>query len=91
MPARISDMNSYSRPVKALSIPEAAAAAGKSASWIRTLRTFGPLVPALLPDGRHAVTEESLEALLAARTEKQPMRRRRPKRPHLRLVINNNL
>jgi hypothetical protein len=84
-------MNSYSRPVRALSIHEAAEAAGKSASWIRTLRTFGPLVPALLPDGRQAVTEESLRALLAARNQTQPTRRRRPKRSHLRLIVNDDL
>jgi hypothetical protein len=90
MPASISDMNNYRPPVKALSIHEAAAVAGRSASWIRTLRTFGPLVPALLPDGRQAVTEESLQALLAARKQK-PRVRRRPKRPHLRLVVNNDL
>jgi hypothetical protein len=90
MPARISDMNNFRPTVRALSIHEAAEAAGKSASWIRTLRTFGPLVPALLPDGRQGVTEESLSALLAARQQKQPVRRR-PRRPHLRLVINNDL
>ena len=90
MSARISDMNRSRPAVRALSIPEAAAVAGRSASWIRTLRTFGPLVPAVLPDGRQAVTEDSLSALLAARQQKQPIRRRR-KRPYLRLVINNDL
>jgi hypothetical protein len=90
MPARISDMDNYRPTVKALSIHEAAEAAGKSASWIRTLRTFGPLVPALLPDGRQGVTEDSLSVLLAARQQKQTARRR-PKRPHLCLVVNNDL
>jgi hypothetical protein len=92
MSANTSDLHTYHRPPAraALSIPEAAAVAGKSASWIRTLRTFGPLVPAILPDGRQAVTEESLQTLLAARKQK-PRIRRQPKRPHLRLVINNDL
>ena len=91
MPATISDLNANRVHVKALSIHEAAEAAGKSASWIRTLRTFGPLVPVFLPDGRQAVTEESLLALLNARRQTRPLRPKRTKRSYLRLVVDNDL
>ncbi len=65
-------------------IAEAAAIAGRSVSWIRTHRTFGPLTPAVL-NGRQAVTASSLKALVAIRPAK------RHGKPKLRLVVDNTV
>lgn len=59
-------------------VVDAALLAGRSVSWVRRYRTFGPLVPAEV-DGRQAVTAASLYALM----------RRTQKAPRLRLVVDN--
>ena len=68
-----------------LSIREAAAIAGRSVSWVRGKRMFGPLIPTE-KDGKHAVDAASLFGLLRRRRRrmKQP-----PIRPYLRLVVDN--
>lgn len=65
----------------ALSLADAAERAGRSVSWVRTHRTFGPLEPVMI-NGRQGVTADSLDALLAERRRRVP----RPARSRLRLA-----
>jgi len=75
-----------SHPYPALmTIADAARVAGRSLSWVRRYRTFGPLVPRML-DGQQAVTTRSLLALLAS----YEGRRGSAQRVHLRLVVDNS-
>ncbi|MEQ8445536.1 MAG: hypothetical protein RIB57_06585 [Pelagibacterium sp.] len=70
---------------RAVTIAEAAKIAGRSTSWIRSNRNFGPLIPMEL-DGRHAVSLDSLKRLLNKQArEKLAVRTG----SHLRLVIDN--
>jgi hypothetical protein len=66
-------------PPSAYLVKDAAALVGRSLTWIRQQRRFGPLVPAEI-DGRQAVTAASLEALIA---------RLAPPHMQLRLVVDN--
>lgn len=67
-----------------MTVAEAAAFAGRSVSWVRRYRDFGPLVPDVI--GRQqAVTTRSLLALLASYQARQPSSRR----VQLRLVVDN--
>jgi hypothetical protein len=87
----------------ALLLTDAAVMAGHSVSWIRSLRSYGPLEPVEI-DGRQAVTRDSLVAYLAWRNAERKQRKRRPKprlawtapsvpqtaaRGQLRLIVNN--
>ncbi|GGH16096.1 hypothetical protein GCM10007036_16500 [Alsobacter metallidurans] len=76
-----SDARASYPDVEVLSVPEAAAIAGRSVSWVWTQRTFGRLRPAML-NGRQAVVAESLFILIADRA-------RRRQKPALKLVVNN--
>lgn len=79
----------------AVTIAEAAAMAGRSTSWIRTQRDFGPL-DAVDIDGRQGVTVTSLRVLIAEQNIRQALMKQRRKAtnkprpaPILRLVIDN--
>lgn len=61
-------------------VKDAAQLAGRSISWVRLHRRFGPLAPAEL-DGKHAVTRASLLDLMRAS--------RRFALPKPRLVVDN--
>ena len=67
-----------------MTIADAAIFAGRSRSWVRRYRTFGPLVPEVL-NGQLAVTTRSLLALMASYEDRRPP----TKRAHLRLVVDN--
>lgn len=72
-------------PGRAVTIAEAAEIAGRSVSWVRSHRTFGPLAPCEI-DGRQAVSLESLSRFLRERASaKAP----KTTAPHLRLVVDN--
>ena len=68
-------------PDDAMALADAARLTGRSVSWIRRLRRFGPLVATEI-DGKQAVTRSSLLALM--RRQPKPQRRR-----HLRLIVDN--
>jgi hypothetical protein len=67
-------------------LAEAALVAGRSISWIRSHRRFGPLVPAMI-GGRQAVTAASLHMLIQSKPTKA--RDRTGRTSHLRLIIDN--
>lgn len=69
-----------------LSLRQAAAIASKSVSWVRTHRSFGPLLPAEL-NGRQAVEAASLFCMLERRAPAKRARRR----PHLYVVSRNDV
>ncbi|SFZ86677.1 hypothetical protein SAMN02983003_3871 [Devosia enhydra] len=62
----------------AILLKDAARIAGRSVTWIRDHRQFGPLVPTEI-NGRQAITAESLYALL----------REKRKRPSIYLAVDN--
>lgn len=72
--------------VYAVTVNEAARVAGRSVSWIRAKRNFGPLEPAIV-EGRQGVTLESLAELVEqCRQHRRAKTRRHTK---LRLVVDN--
>ncbi|MFI5411576.1 hypothetical protein [Kaistia sp. UC242_56] len=70
-----------------LTLEQAATLIGKSVSWVRTLRAYGPLEPGVI-NGRQAVTAQSVAKLLADRPVPQAARAA-VRRTHLRLVVDN--
>ena len=64
-------------------VSEAAAIVGRSTSWVRDRRMFGPLIPTE-KNGLQAVDAASLFALLSRLRPKRSMQR-----PYLRLVVDN--
>tara|TARA_R100000365_G_scaffold3263_1_gene10426 strand:+ start:3436 stop:3693 length:258 start_codon:yes stop_codon:yes gene_type:complete len=71
---------------RAVTIAEAAEIAGRSVSWVRSHRTFGPLLP-LEVDGRQAVSLESLSRFL--RELASAAQASNKATTHLRLVVDN--
>lgn len=77
-----------------LLIADAARLAGRSESWIRGHRSFGPLEPVYL-DGKQAVRVRDLIQLVQrtrardARWRTARLERERRQRRHLRLVVSN--
>lgn len=71
-----------------LTLEQAANLIGKSVSWVRTLRTYGPLEAAMI-NGRHAVTANSVLRLLAERAVPKQVPHSMAHRAHLRLVVDN--
>ncbi len=67
------------KPPAAYLIKDAANLAGRSLTWIRQQRRFGPLIPAEI-NGKQAVTAASLNALIT---------RNLPGHMKLRLIANN--
>jgi hypothetical protein len=75
----------------ALSVREAAALAGRSASWIRTRLNYGGYELLRLPDGRQAVSRAEVQRMLAADDLVRSRRKKRLSRqqPAIRLVWSN--
>lgn len=78
-------LRTQANPDRAVTIAEAAEIAGRSVSWVRSHRTFGPLAPREI-DGLQAVSLESLSRFLR---ELASANATQTAATHLRLVVDN--
>lgn len=78
-------------PPELVTMPEASLISGLGLSSLRRYRDSGALTSAIV-GGRQGVTRSSLDGLLRELRERrkiQSVRRKKPKPPHLWLVVDN--